>query len=283
MPVGWLFVALSATVFSLNTGPRAASITRSMSRFFRIAPYLALFCLANWSAGAHPADESALRVRVAPHQLEFRMTFNIFTLTRFTKVDANGDGKIGISELDAAQPHVAFYLNKHVGLLINKQRVFLGADVEFEYLWPDARSSPPMTEAEYSSRNVDVTFVLPGNDRLPETLWMQFDVFEQTGPTQIIKAAFEQEGFITEVEFHARKPEYQYDTGFAKNPSVQEAEKQPAAAKSQTQAPDSNTPDNNSRWWMMRVGVLIALLVLGRRATLAKRASKPPTRRGRRS
>jgi len=230
---------------------------------------------------AHPADESGMRVRTEPHKLEVRLTFNILTLTRFVKVDADGDGRIGVSELDAAQAGVAFYLNQHVPIEINQQKAVLGADVEFDYLWPEARATPPMTEPEYSARNVDITFVLPVEGGLLEDVWIGFELFEQTGPMQIIRGAFEQDGQITEVQFTAQEPEYTYDTGYAMDVFVQEAEKKRAAEQAAPAPVEAG--GSNQRWWMVRVFVLILVIVLGRHATLARRAKKMPTRRGRRS
>ena len=231
-----------------------------------------LFCLALWgvvgSASAHPADESGLLVRAKRHEVTVRLTFNILTLARFVKVDANGDGLIGISELDAAQPALAFYLTQHVPVEINRKPATLGADVTFDYLWPEARSTAPMTEPEFSSRNVDVTFKIATGSQLLEDVWIGFEFFEQTGPMHIIQGMFEKEADVTQVQFTAMQPEFLYDTGFAEDPFEKAA------------AP---LTDNSNRIWLIRLAVLIALIVLGRVAALARRARKPPTRRGRRS
>lgn len=243
---------------------------------------LALLGMGVGSLSAHPADESGMRVRTEPHKLEVRFTFNILTLTRFVKVDADGDGRIGISELDTAQVGVAYYLNQHVPIEINQQKATLGADVEFDYLWPEARATPPMNEAEYSGRNVDVTFALPLEDRVLADVWIGFEIFEQTGPMQLIRGTFEQDDQVTAVEFKADEPEYTYDTGYAEDPFIQEAEKKRTAGEQVATAP-VEAGASNERWWMVRVFVLIVLIVLGRHATLARRAKKMPTRRGRRA
>jgi len=197
------------------------------------------------------------------------------------KVDADGDGRIGISELDAAQVGVAYYLNQHVPLEINQQKTTLGTDVEFDYLWPEARATPPMTEAEYSGRNVDVTFVLTLEDRVLADVWVGFEIFEQTGPLQLIRGTFEQDGQVTAVEFKAEEPEYTYDTGYAEDPFIQEAEKKRKAA--QAAPPPADAGASSERWWMVRVFVLIVLTVLAWHTTQAKRARRLPTGRGRRS
>ncbi len=180
------------------------------------------------SALAHPADQSEMRVRPSPHALEIRLTFNIFTLTRFVRIDADGDMKISMAELAAAQPALTEYLNGHIRLDINQETAALGDRVTFAPLWPDADKTEPMTEFDYSARNVDVTFTVPVDGRLLEDFWIGFEIFEQTGPMQTIRGLFEQDGEVLEVPFSGLEPEYTYDTGYAEDPFIQEAEKKAA-------------------------------------------------------
>lgn len=181
------------------------------------------------TASAHPADQSELRVRPKPHQLELRFTFNILTLTRFVGIDTDGDSKISMSELTAARPRIAAYLNQHIRIEINQQKASLGDAVRFESLWPDADKTPPMTEFEYAARNVDVTFTQIIAGKRLEDVWLGFEIFEQTGPMQTIRGVFEQDGRVEEVPFSVQEPEYLYDTGYADDPFEQEADKQKAA------------------------------------------------------
>lgn len=167
-----------------------------------------------------------MRVRPKPHQLEIRLTFNILTLTRFTGIDTDGDAKISMAELTAAQPRIAMYLNQHIQVEINQKKAMLGSGVRFEPLWPDAAQTPPMSEPEYAARNVDVTFVQTIEGKVLEDFWLGFEIFEQTGPMQTIHAVFTQDGRNEDVSFSVQEPEYLYDTGYAEDPFVQEAEKQ---------------------------------------------------------
>ena len=129
-------------------------------RMSRLPFYFILLCsVIAHSALGHPADQSEMRVRPKPHQLEIRLTFNILTLTRFTGIDTDGDKKISVAELTAAQPRISTYLNQHIHVEINRQKAMLGSGVRFEPVWPDAALTPPMSEIEYAARNVDVTFV----------------------------------------------------------------------------------------------------------------------------
>ncbi|WP_397384856.1 hypothetical protein [Prosthecobacter sp.] len=256
-----------------------------------------------------------MRVRPKPHQLEIRLTFNILTLTRFTGIDTDGDMKISMAELTAAQPRIGTYLNQHIHVEINRQKAMLGSGVRFEPLWPEAAQTPPMTEIEYAARNVDVTLVQTIEGKVLEDFWLGFEIFEQTGPMQTIHGVFEQDGQIEDVTFSVQEPEYLYDTGFADDPFVQEAEKKQkagenipalppatfAAASSYgapaatvapgtagnpevklanpTESQDTTTPPSSERWWMVRAVVIMIMLVVGRKMQLSARAKRVSTRR----
>lgn len=204
-----------------------------------LAPFVLLSFVIPHFASAHPADQSEMRVRPSPHKLEIRLTFNLLTLTRFTGIDTDGDMKISMAELTAAQPRIGTYLNQHIHVEINRQKALLGSGVRFAPVWPDAAQTPPMAEIDYAARNVDVTFVQTIEGKVLEDLWLGFDIFEQTGPMQTIHGIFEQDGQIEDVTFSVQEPEYLYDTGFAEDPFVQEAEK---TQKSGLAAPPAEEP-----------------------------------------
>lgn len=221
-------------------------------------PAVLSFILAHAAAG-HPADQSEVRLRPAPHHLEARFTFNLLTLSKFVRMDADADGKMSMAELDAARPLITEYLNAHIPLEINQQQATWGTQVQFDFLWPQAAATPPMTEPEYAARNVDVTFSVPVAGRLLEGFRVEFDIFEQTGPMQTIRGVYEQDGLVTEVPFTFQEPEFTYDTGYADDPFVQAAEKTAAA----TPAP--------VRWpaWLL-IPACAALIVLSR-STISRR------------
>lgn len=264
------------------------------------------------SALGHPADQSEMRVRPKPHQLEIRLTFNILTLTRFTGIDTDGDAKISMAELTAAQPRIGTYLNQHIQVEINQQKAMLGSGVRFEPLWPDAALTPPMSEIEYAARNVDVTFVKTIEDKVLEDFWLGFEIFEQTGPMQTIHGIFEQDGKIEDVTFSVQEPEYLYDTRYAEDPFIQEAEKKqkaglpaptgedmpvrPTALPAATITPrpagnyavnpanpsgpkDTPAASSSERWWMVRAVVVMIMLVVGRKMQLSARARLVSPRR----
>jgi len=99
---------------SAEYSPRAGAdlmVSGELPRLREVAAMMrpiVLFALLSFSllqsAQAHLADESSLRVKIEPHRLETRLTFNLFTLTRFVKIDSDGDTKISLAELTAAEP-----------------------------------------------------------------------------------------------------------------------------------------------------------------------------------
>ena len=217
---------------------------------------IALLTISN-RAWAHPADQSEMTVKPAPHELEARFTFNLLTVTKMIRVDADGDAKLAFDELKAAEPALTDYLNQHVKLEVNQKPSAWGSKVRFDYLWPNAAATPPMLEMEYAARYVDVTFTLP-LEKLLEDFWIAFEIFEQTGTMQTIRGMFHQNGDVLEVPFSFQEPEYTYDTGFAEDPFVQEAEKK---AREQAVKP-AETASMKTGWWLTLP--LLVLIVLWR-------------------
>jgi hypothetical protein len=223
-----------------------------------------LFAIST-SVVAHPADQSEMTVKPAPHELEARFTFNLLTVTNMIRVDADGDGKLAFDELKAAEPVLTDYLNQHVKLEVNQKPSAWGSKVRFDYLWPNAAATPPMPEMEYAARYVDVTFTLPV-EKLLEDFWIAFEFFEQTGTLQTIRGMFHQNGEVLEVPFSFQEPEYTYDTGFAEDPFVQEAEKK---AREQAMKPAETTTVNP--WWWLTLPALVLLVLWRSRAARHRR------------
>jgi hypothetical protein len=225
----------------------------------RWLPFVLLSFLTRHSAHGHPADQSEMQVKPAPHALEVRFTFNLLTLVRCVRIDSDGDGKLSVAELKAAEPVFTKYLNEHIRLEVNQKKAAWGEKAGFKYLWPNFEKTPPMPEMEYAARNVDVTFVLP-QMALLEDFWIGFEIFEQTGPMQTIRGIYEQDGQVLEVPFSAQEPEYTYDTGFANDPFVQEAEKKAVMAPEPVKWPA----------WLL-IPAVVALIVLFRSITARRR------------
>lgn len=161
----------------------------------------------------HPADNSQARIKVEPQHLEFRLTFNLYSLQQFHRLDIDGDGRITKQELDAAEPVLREYLKKHVLVTINGQDSDLGEARSMARMWPAESAGADIPVPDYGQRFVDFTFeknVTP----LVETVWLGFDIFKETGDLHVVHGAFEQDGKPEEVTFDRSEPEYLWDTGF---------------------------------------------------------------------
>ncbi|MBL9184811.1 MAG: hypothetical protein JNN17_21880 [Verrucomicrobiaceae bacterium] len=220
--------------------------------------------LATATAWAHPEDQCEMHVKPAPHALEARFTFNLLTVTKCVRVDADGDGLLSVGELKAAEPAFTRYLNEHIKLKVNAKPAVWGEKAEYHYLWPRFAATPPLGEEEYAGRHLDVTFVLP-QEALLEAFSIRFEVFGQTGPRQTIRGIFEQDGQVLEVPLSLQKPQHTYQTGFVAPPS--QTPTKPAEAPAAPEPPISPS---------MLAGTVLAvfLLALGYRHLPKSRRSQ---------
>ncbi len=207
-----------------------------------------------------------MTVKPSPHALEVRFTFNLLTVMKCVRIDADGDGKLSVGELKAAEPVFTKYLNEHIRLEVNQKKAAWGEKATFGYLWPNFDKTPPMPEMEYAARNVDVTFLLP-QKALLEDFWIAFEIFEQTGPLQTVRGMFEQDGQVLEVPFSFQEPEYTYDTGYAEDPFVQAAEKKAAEVTREKEVSASWIP-------LGIAGVVLLLAAMAWRVKSARQLNK---------
>ena len=185
----------------------------------RVLPFVILHSAFVIPAPAHPADNSQARFKIEPQRIEFRLTFNLYTLQQFHRLDLDGDGRITKRELDAGEPLLTDYLRKHVLVTINDQDTDLGEPRRMNRMWPEQSAGPDVAAADYAQRFVDFTF-LKSWQPLVETVWIGFDIFKETGDLHAVQAVFEQEGAPTEVSFSQQEPEYLWDTGFTEAPEA---------------------------------------------------------------
>lgn len=187
-----------------------------MNRLFMILPKTLMLAAA--TASAHPEDQCEMLVKPAPNALEVRFTFNLLTVTKCVRVDADGDGMLSVGELKEAEPVFTSYLNEHIKLKVNQNPALWGQQAEFHYLWPRFAASPPLSEEEYAGRHLDVSFVLP-QKALLKVIAIRFETFQQTGPRQMISGRYEQDGRVLEVPFSSQTPEHTYHTGYVEDPA----------------------------------------------------------------
>ena len=177
------------------------------------------------SGFAHPADNSQARFKVEPRRVEFRLTFNLYTLQQFHRLDIDGDGTITKKELDSAEKPLREYLLKHILITINGDDTDLGEARPMERMWPEVSIGPDVLAADYGQRFVDFVFVREWKATI-ESVWIGYDIFKETGDLHAIQAVFEQDGMPTEVLFSKNEPEYEWATDFADAPSSNEGDKQ---------------------------------------------------------
>ena len=70
---------------------------------------------------AHNLDTSYARVGIGLHEVEFKFTYDLLTLERITKLDANGNGEISRGELQASAAIIQKFLRNHIYLELNQR------------------------------------------------------------------------------------------------------------------------------------------------------------------
>ena len=215
--------------------------------------------LATASACAHPEDQCEMQIKPAPHVLEARFTFNLLTLTKCVRVDADGDGMLSVGELKAAEPAFTRYLNEHIKLEVNQRTVPWGEQAEYHYLWPRFVATPPLGEEELAGRSMDVIFVLP-QKALLEAFRIRFEIFEQAGRLHTINGRYEQDGRVLEVPFSLQKPEHTYETGYVEEPvRHEEASKEVTKPVEAQKADEPKSSLGSIVGWVLLAAVLLAL------------------------
>jgi len=193
------------------TGLASASAARG-----RIRPWLGLcwllLLLQLWPAWAHNPDTSYARVKVTGQGLEFRFTYDLFTLLRVAPLDANGDKKISRTELLAQAEAIHQFLQQYIAFEVNAQPTDLGEAAEPG--WPRGPDEE-VSERDYHSADglVHFFFRKPMAEK-PEDFFLGFDFFEQLGERHTVLAAVEQDDASHEILFNRFEPDYLYDTGY---------------------------------------------------------------------
>jgi hypothetical protein len=177
---------------------------------------------------AHPADISYLRVRVERQQADLRFTFNLFSLGRFIPgLDADQDAHLSAQELATAGPQLTLYLRQHVQMRVNGKAMPLPEPNGFEKIWPDAAAEKPVAASDYPARHVDISFRVSPQAVLND-LWLEIDLWQETGPLGSMEATYEQDDLRTYIPFSMSQPDYLYVTGYAVDDLFQDPA--PAAA-----------------------------------------------------
>lgn len=169
-------------------------------------------------ASAHPSDISHLKVKVEPRRLEFRLTFNLYTLQQFHRIDTVQDGRISKQELEAGEQPLRDYIAGHVLLTINGEDSDLGEARRMERMWPVDSAGADVLAPDYAQRFVDFTYVKTLEPVLQD-VWIGFTIFNETGSLHVVQGVFEQDGRPAEVSFSQNEPEYTWSTDYPETPA----------------------------------------------------------------
>ncbi|MBX7207853.1 MAG: hypothetical protein K1X78_06070 [Verrucomicrobiaceae bacterium] len=244
--------------------------------FRSLLPALLVALAPGGEIGAHPADNSQARFKIEPRRVDIRLTFNLYTLQQFYRLDANSDGRVTRKELDSAEQALQAYLRKHVLVTINEEDTDLGQPRRMERMWPDQSAGADVAAPDYGQRFVDFIFVREWSSDI-ESVWIGFDIFKETGDLHVVAGVFEQDGVSNDVSFSRSEPEYLWDTGFTET-----KDKKPAAT---APPPEAETPRNRRFHPLALIVGFIAIvgtwLLLGKVRRISRggfRIGPPPER-----
>jgi hypothetical protein len=164
------------------------------------------------NAFAHNPDTSYAQVKLTDSQASVRLTYDLFTLSKITKIDADGDGKITRDELRQATPAIEKFLRAHVQFELNGTKTDLGTLGELG--WPSDQGDA-ISENDWNSTDGLIHFPFAKNViETPQTVALAFDFFDDFGSQHSVLGTFEVNGQPLEVSFSQTEPDYLFDTGF---------------------------------------------------------------------
>src|SRR5438477_12892503 len=132
---------------------------RKLRFTFHVSRFTPVFLLGfACSAFAHNPDTSYCHVTIRPKELVCKFTYDLLTLQRITRLDANGDGQLSRAELEAAFPAVTRFLRQQVYLDLNQREAeFAEAD---PITWPEDAGGA-ISKSDWGQRLVNITFHNP--------------------------------------------------------------------------------------------------------------------------
>ena len=161
---------------------------------------------------AHNPDTSYAQVKLADSQVMVRLTYDLFTLEKIIRVDADGDGRITREELRRATPVIGKFLREHVQLELNGTKVDLGRLGEPG--WPPDKGDV-IEAADWHTADGLIHFpFIKDVIETPQTAALSFDFFDDLGPQHTVLGTFTCQGQQPlEVSFTQTEPDYLFDTG----------------------------------------------------------------------
>jgi len=171
-----------------------------------------VFLTGHANAFAHNPDTSYVQVRFTDRQVSVRLTLDLFTLAKITKIDRNGDAKIARDELRQVAPVIEKFLREHVQFELNGVKTDLG--VLGEPGWPSGQGDA-ISETDWNSTDGLIHFPFVKEVvETPQNLALSFEYFDRFGSQHVVLGTFEDHGSPLEVTFTQTEPDYLFDTGF---------------------------------------------------------------------
>lgn len=163
-------------------------------------------------AFAHNPDTSYARIAITNDRVAFRLTYDLFTLQKITRLDVDNDRAISREELAAQTGRIASFLREKLTVEINLHPSDLGELRGF--VWP-RDATGPIPEQDYHSvlGLIHFDFVKPVDDT-PEDVGVTFGFFPELGERHSVLGVFTHAGREEEVTFTRFEPDYLYDTGY---------------------------------------------------------------------
>lgn len=177
-----------------------------------IAAFAAVLLLLEPSAHAHNPDTSYARVGIGDEELQFRFTYDLFTLQKITPLDADGDGRTSREELTRQLPALHAFLRRHIAVEIDDTAADFGTPAGF--VWPpDAGNT--IAEADYHTASglIHFNFRRPVSAP-PANVVLTFRFISPLSERHTILGSFDYAGEKHEVTFTRFEPDYDYVTGY---------------------------------------------------------------------
>ncbi len=191
--------------------PMWRQLGRSLALPLLALPLVLLLCLGIEAVHAHSPDTSYASVEFSPSTLRIEFRYDLESLARLVKIDANSDGRILESEFRAVESEVRRFLRLQVDFEINEHPTDFG---EFEIArWPQGERSIPF--ADWNQSIVAFPFERKVRE-IPESVTLIFNIFEKLGDRHKVLGVFKQPGKPAyEVIYTFFEPDFLYFTDYA--------------------------------------------------------------------
>jgi hydrogenase/urease accessory protein HupE len=171
----------------------------------------ALF-ISGAAALAHNPDTSYARCSITDDHIDFRLTYDVFTLLKIVDLDTNHDGRLSREELLAGTPVIERFLRDHILVDLDGQHADLG-----EALGPAWPKGAPDSIAAPDWHAAESLIVFAFRRKVatpPHDVALTFTFFGQLGAQHTVLGVFEHRGETQEVTFTDGEPDYLYDVNY---------------------------------------------------------------------